>query len=67
VLHRDLKPTNIVIDGDGHVHIADFGIAAFVPTGAGEIPLAGTPAFMAPDCFNTSNRRNRATSMRSGL
>lgn len=52
VLHRDLKPSNIVIDADGHVHIADFGIAAFVPTGAGEIPLAGTPAFMAPGLFH---------------
>ena len=52
VLHRDLKPSNIVIDGDGHVHIADFGIAAFVPTAAGEIPLAGTPAFMAPGLFH---------------
>ena len=52
VLHRDLKPSNIVIDADGHVHIADFGIAAFVPTAAGEIPLAGTPAFMAPGLFH---------------
>ncbi len=52
VLHRDLKPSNIVIDGDGHVHIADFGIAAFFPTAAGEIPLAGTPAFMAPGLFH---------------
>jgi serine/threonine-protein kinase len=52
VLHRDLKPANIVIDGDGHVHIADFGIAALVPTAGGEIPLAGTPAFMAPDLFH---------------
>jgi serine/threonine-protein kinase len=52
VLHRDLKPSNILIDGDGHVHIADFGIAAFVPTAADEIPLAGTPAFMAPGLFH---------------
>jgi hypothetical protein len=52
VLHRDLKPSNIVIDADGHVHIADFGIAAFVPTAADEIPLAGTPAFMAPGLFH---------------
>ena len=52
VLHRDLKPSNIVIDADGHVHIADFGIAAFVPTASSEIPLAGTPAFMAPGLFH---------------
>ncbi len=52
VLHRDLKPSNIMIDGDGHVHIADFGIAAFVSTAAGEVPLAGTPAFMAPGLFH---------------
>ena len=51
VLHRDLKPSNIVIDAAGHVHIADFGIAAFVSTAAAEIPLAGTPAFMAPGLF----------------
>ena len=52
VLHRDLKPANILIDGDGHVHIADFGIAALVPTARDEIPLAGTPAFMAPGLFH---------------
>ena len=52
VLHRDLKPSNIVIDGDGHAHIGDFGIAAFDRAAAGEVPLAGTPAFMAPDLFH---------------
>jgi len=49
VLHRDLKPGNIMIDGRGHVRITDFGLAAL----AVEIPLSdvrsGTPAYMSPE------------------
>ncbi len=46
VLHRDLKPPNIMIDGDGHVRLMDFGLAAL-----GEVSdiRAGTPAYMAPE------------------
>ncbi|HYO82915.1 MAG TPA: serine/threonine-protein kinase [Bryobacteraceae bacterium] len=43
ILHRDLKPGNILIDGRGVARIADFGLAA-----AEEI-RAGTPAYMAPE------------------
>jgi serine/threonine-protein kinase len=49
VLHRDLKPGNIMIDGRGHVRITDFGLAAL----AEEIALgdvrSGTPAYMSPE------------------
>jgi len=50
VLHRDLKPDNVMIDGRGRVRITDFGLAAF----ARELALAGhagTPAYMAPELF----------------
>jgi serine/threonine-protein kinase len=49
VIHRDLKPPNIMIDGSGNVRITDFGIAAI----AGEIQPSeirtGTAAYMAPE------------------
>ena len=51
VLHRDLKPQNIMFRNDGSLAIVDFGIAKHVDaidrTGAGEI--LGTPRYMSPE------------------
>lgn len=48
VLHRDLRPANVLIDDDGRVRIADFGIAvAGVGDGAGD--FTGTPGYRAPE------------------
>jgi serine/threonine-protein kinase len=51
VLHRDLKPHNIMIDENGKVRITDFGLAGFVADFAtdGGAAFAGTPAYMAPE------------------
>ncbi len=51
VIHRDLKPQNIMIDQDGNAKIMDFGIARFIDaegmTGSGV--MIGTPEYMSPE------------------
>src|SRR5262245_15283314 len=47
VLHRDLKPGNIMIDGRGRVRIMDFGLA--VPSEVSIHEFAGTPGYMSPE------------------
>ena len=49
VLHRDLKPGNIMIDGRGHVLITDFGLAGVIGSIEGAEVRNGTPAYMAPE------------------
>ncbi len=51
VLHRDLKPHNVMIDGKGRVRITDFGLAGFSGQFAGADLGVGTPAYMAPEQF----------------
>ncbi|MHC4180329.1 MAG: serine/threonine-protein kinase, partial [Planctomycetota bacterium] len=52
VIHRDLKPHNIMIDAAGQPHLTDFGLAR---REAGEITMTldgqvlGTPAYMSPE------------------
>jgi len=49
VLHRDLKPHNIMIDGRGRVRVTDFGLAGFAEEFTGGEVRGGTPAYMAPE------------------
>jgi len=50
VIHRDVKPANILISADGQVKITDFGIARFSATELTQTRTAlGTPSYMSPE------------------
>ena len=58
LLHRDLKPTNIFVDGGGHARIGDFGLSRqlLVETRASLTGETGTYLYMAPEVMRWVGR-----------
>ena len=71
IVHRDFKPDNVLVGGDGRARVTDFGLAAAKPSESGthhpvgDVNLTtsgsvlGTPAYMAPEQFVGGNVDSR--------
>src|SRR5437763_13228032 len=63
ILHRDIKPGNILLDTKGAPHLTDFGLARLVESDSRvtrTLEVLGTPSYMAPEqaVGNTINLTN---------
>jgi serine/threonine protein kinase/Tfp pilus assembly protein PilF len=63
ILHRDIKPGNILLDAKGEPHLTDFGLARLLETKSTvthTMDVLGTPSYMAPE--QASGRNEQLTS-----
>ncbi len=67
IVHRDVKPGNILVDREGHAFLTDFGTAKEIRTDFGEehpewVYATGTPAYMSPEqaCGDTKSIDGRS-------
>eukprot|EP00731_Ephydatia_muelleri_P020566 Em0013g293a len=56
IIHRDMKPANMLLDLQGHVHLSDFNVACVVKAGVPVTSVTGTKPYMAPEVIHPGTK-----------
>jgi len=58
ITHRNLKPSNILMEGQNNIRLINFGLATYINGHKANVGICGTPGYIAPEILN-SRHENR--------